>query len=415
MRYICSVIILLLTAIPVISQQIQWRGMKRDGHYNETNLLKSWPEHGPGLITEVEGIGKGYSSAVKAGNTIYVTGMIDTLDYLTAISMEGVIKWQVPYGRSWLNTFPETRSTPTIEEDRIYLVSGTGQLSCINAGTGEQIWTVDADKNFGAEWHSWGVAESPLVYDNKVVCTPGGDKTSMVAFDKMTGELLWQSPSAGGSRSYVSPIMFEYNNYRLILGMTAKNLFAIDPGNGNLIWSYPYIKFDPRARDGAIFTNTPVFKDDEIYITAGYDFPSVMLKLSEDGKSVSEKWIDRSLDNHHHGVVIVGDHIYGSNWINNNQGHWVCLSWDTGEVTYEYPWHNKGNIIYADSMLYVYDEKSGHVGLVTPDPENFDVVSSFRITEGDGPHWAHQTIFDGLLFIRHGSKLMIYNIRRTSI
>jgi hypothetical protein len=157
--------------------------------------------------------------------------------------------------------------------------------------------------------------------------------------------------------------------------------------------------------------NTPIFKNDEIYITGGYDLPSVMLKLAPDGKSVTEKWVDSTLDNHHHGVVQVDGYIYGSNWLNNNLGNWVCLNWDTGEVKYESNWISKGNIIYADGMLYLYEEKSGYVGLVKADPEKFEVISSFKVTEGEGQHWAHPAIFDGNLYIRHGDVLLIYNIK----
>ena len=98
------------------------RTYKRDGYFNEPGLLKSWPAEGPQMILKVEKLGKGYSSPVVANQMIYVTGMIDTLDYLSAIDMSGKIKWQVPYGRSSTKSFPETRSTPTIEGDRIYLV-----------------------------------------------------------------------------------------------------------------------------------------------------------------------------------------------------------------------------------------------------------------------------------------------------
>jgi hypothetical protein len=90
------------------------------------------------------------------------------------------------------------------------------------------------------------------------------------------------------------------------------------------------------------------------------------------------------------------------------------MSWNNGEIHYVVDWHTKGPIISADGMLYVYEEKSGYVGLVNPDPDEFDVVSSFQVTEGEGPHWAHPSIFDGLLFIRHGRILMVYDIKKGS-
>lgn len=405
--------ILFICSNSLIAQEIaQWRGPARNGIYPDKNLLKSWPENGPELILSVKNIGKGYSSPVEYNGTIYVTGMFDSTDYLTAIDMKGNSKWQVPFGRSWFNYPPDTRSTPTVEGDRVYVVSGTGSLVCIDGGTGKEIWAVDVDKDFNAQWHTWGVAESPLIVDDKVICSPGGKETSLVAFDKMTGKLIWKSGSVGGPRSYVSPILFEHNTIRLILAMTSMSLFAVDPVNGEVQWSYLfYLKSNDPEPDGSILANTPIFKNDEIYITGGYNLPSVMLKLAPDGKSVTEKWVDSTLDNHHHGVVQVDGYIYGSNWLNNNLGNWVCLNWDTGEVKYESNWISKGNIIYADGMLYLYEEKSGYVGLVKADPEKFEVISSFKVTEGEGQHWAHPAIFDGNLYIRHGDVLLIYNIK----
>ncbi|MEI6677246.1 MAG: PQQ-binding-like beta-propeller repeat protein [Mariniphaga sp.] len=394
------------------SQIVQWRGPKRDGYFKESGLMKSWPEEGPKMILKVEKLGKGYSSPVIANQTIYVTGMIDTLDYLSAIDFQGKIKWQVAYGRSWSKSFPDTRSTPTIEGDRVYVVGGMGRLVCIDANSGKERWAVDVDKDYKAEWHRWGVSESPLIVDDKVLCTPGGNETSVVAFDKMTGKLVWKSESVGGQRAYASPTIYEYKNFRFILAVTATTLIALHPENGSIAWKYQYYKKELEKEDpGLIWTNTPVFKNDEIFLSMGYDYPAVMLKMDPSGTSVSEKWTDKTLDNHHHGVMVAGDYLYGSNWINNGKGKWVCLKWDTGELRYETDWINKGSLIGADDLFYAYEEKTGTVGLIKPNPEKWDVISSFKVTEGTGPHWAHPYINDGKLYVRHGEVLMVYNIK----
>ena len=123
-------IIFLLTAISLNSnsQVTQWRGPNRDGIFQEIGLLKQWSENGPEQILEVENIGKGWSSPIYADGMIYITGMIDAQDYLSAIDMDGNIKWRVTYGRSWTDSYPDTRSSATIEGDRIYVQSGTGRL-----------------------------------------------------------------------------------------------------------------------------------------------------------------------------------------------------------------------------------------------------------------------------------------------
>ena len=119
--------------------------------------------------------------------------------------------------------------------------------------------------------------------DDMVICCPAGKKTAMVALDKNTGERVWQTESLGGKRSYVSPVLYEYNDIRQILGMTSKDIYAVNPDNGEIVWSYPYYKQgEKHNEEGAIITITPIYKEDEIFVTAGYDFPGIMLKLSED-------------------------------------------------------------------------------------------------------------------------------------
>ena len=148
---------------------VEWRGPNRTGIYPDQNLLKSWPENGPSLLLELNDIGNGYSSPVVYKNTIYVTGRKDTLDVISAYEINGTKKWETPYGQAWSRTYPETRCTPTIENNRIYLISGMGEVVCIEAASGKIMWTVDANKIYNGEPHRWGVAESPAVSDRKSV------------------------------------------------------------------------------------------------------------------------------------------------------------------------------------------------------------------------------------------------------
>ena len=404
-------LILFLTSIGQISQ---WRGPNRDGKYSDTGLLKTWPENGPKLLLSIEGIGEGYSSAVEAEEIIYVTGKIDTLDYLTAIDKNGKQLWQVSYGKAWNKSYAFSRSTPTIENGKVYVISGQGQLACINAKTGEIIWSQDVDKTFEADYHLFGFAESPLIVDDLVISVPGGPLTTMVAFNKNSGELVWQSKSLNQKRSYASPVLFENNGIRQILAFTSKELIAVNPENGEMMWHYPYFHHSVEKgveEIGINMTNTPIFKNNEIFITSGYNCPAVMLQLAEDGKSVSEKWVNATFDCHHHGVVLLDDHIYGSNFYNNRKGKWVCANWESGEITFLTDYENKGGLIYADGMLYAYIEKTGTVALIEPNKEEFKPVSTFKNTAGKGPHWAHPSIYGGKLFIRHGDTLQVFNIK----
>lgn len=388
----------------------EWRGIGRTGVYDEKRLMNAWPENGPSLVWSLDSLYKGYSSVAIAHGMIYFTGIDDTLDVLMAVDLQGNQKWDVPYGKAWMESFSDSRATPTIEDDRLYVTSGNGDVACIHALTGEIIWKREASKEFEGTYGIWGISESILIWDNKVFYTPGGEKTTMVALDKMTGQTIWMSESLKDEPAYVSPLLVNWNNKNIIVNLTKKFVFGIGPTDGNILWTFDYASYS-NDKGWNIQINTPLFYQGELYITNGYNHKSVMLQLDQDLASVSLKYVDTVLDVHHGGVVRIGEYIYGANWHNNRMGYWVCLDWNTGKVQYEEKWHNKGSVISADGMLYIYDEKYGNIGLVKADPDNFEVISSFRVPLGTGPHWSHLVIHNGILYVRHEEALMAYDIR----
>lgn len=406
-----AAVTLLLSAFwtPAEGQDAQWRGPERNGKYPDKGLLKEWPGEGPELVLKKEGLGMGYSTPVMYEGMIYIGGVGDSLDYLIKMDLQGNIIWRTAYGHVWKNTYPESRNTPTIEDGRIYIMGGMGSVACIDAGSGGILWSVNTHEKFEGEFHRWGMAESLLLTDNAVISAPVGGRTAVVALDKSDGSLLWETEPVGGVRSYASPTLINHNGREMILVVSSEDLVAVDPGNGEVIWTFDIVT-GHAPRGSRNNTVTPIYHEGSVFVTSGYDVEAVMISLSEDGTEPTLKWSDGTLDVHHGGVVLVDGYIYGANWINNGMGNWVCQEWETGKVMYEEKWHNKGSIIYADNRLYVYEEKRGHLGLVEPTPEGFNVISSFRIEEGTGPHWAHLSVYDRKLLVRHGGVLLVYDI-----
>lgn len=395
------------------AQIAQWRGPNRDGKFPDTGLLKSWPEKGPELILTLDSLGAGYSSAQFYKNNIYITGKFDDEDYVSAYTLDGKKQWRTKYDSAWFRSYSDSRCTPTIKDDKIYLIGGSGRLVCIDAGKGNIIWERDIQTEYEGEWARFGTGEAPLLVDDLVIATVGGNKTTMVAFHASDGTPVWQTKSIGGERSYGSPKLYERNGVRLILGFTSKNVFGVQPENGHVMWNHPYFPDNERVKSrGAYLTNTPLVHENEVYYTCGYDVPAIKLAIAEDGQSVETMWVDTILDVHHHGVVYVNGYIYGTNWYNNRRGDVICLDWKTGKVKFKHDFGGKSSVIYADGMLYFYQERSGEIALVNPSSEKFDLVSSFKINHGTGPHWAHPAIYDKKLFIRHGETLMVYDIKK---
>jgi outer membrane protein assembly factor BamB len=410
-----SLVLLVFVMSVARAQKISdWRPENRTGVSAETGLLKSWPEAGPALLWTNLDLGKGYSSPSFGANTIYITGLSGSDDVLYALSMDGKILWKTVMGRAWTGATPESRATPTVEGTRVYTCSGIGDLACIDGTNGKVIWSYKASELNKGTYGSWGIAESILIDGEKIYFSPGGPETAMIALNKNTGNVIWKSAPLNEKPMYASSILVNYGGKKMVIGVSIGHIFGVDTSNGEILWKVAHEQSaDPEMRKwDLIKCTTPLYKDGMIYVTGGYDTGGMMVKLGSDGKSASVAWTDRVLDDHHGGVVLINGYIYGSNWIGNPKGDWCCIDWKTGKKMWEQTWNNKGSIISAEGMLYIYEEKNGNVGLLKANPEKFDLVSSFRVNQGQaGPYWAHPVIHNGILYLRHTNALMAYNIK----
>lgn len=390
--------------------QYGWRGADRSGIYNESALLKVWPSSGPALQWDVTEIGTGFSSVTVTDDAVYITGRKGDNDVLTAMAQDGKKKWEAVYGKSSNSNYPDSRCTPTFSNGKLYLVSGQGDMVCISKD-GKTIWSVNYFQKYEGVSPRFGISESPVVIGNKVIGTPGGNKTAMVAFNAENGNVVWETDPLNDVTHYVNPLLVEYGGKKMIVTLSDDYIFAVDSNTGKLLWKVNYASenSDPEIRKN--HTTTPVFRNGFLFVASGYDNVSLKLKLSPDGSLPKVVWKNIDLDPHVGGAILLGDYLYGSNWETNSFGKWVCVDWNTGKTLWITDWYNKGSIIAADGMLYVYEEKTGHVGLVKPGSEKLDVISEFQVTKGTGPYWAHPVIDKGRLFVRHGDYLAVYSLK----
>ena len=364
--------------------------------------MKQWPDAGPAELWSYTGLGEGFSSVAIANGVAYTTGMISREGYLFAIDSQGKVKYKVNYGPEWdrPGSSPGTRTTPTIDGERVYLMSGRGRLACYGAADGKRLWYVDTLKKFGGHNIGWGIAESVLIDGDKVVCTPGGKDAAVVALNKMTGETVWTSKGLSQSSAYCSPILVEQGGKRLVVTLVEKALVGIDADTGQVYWTVPHpVSYGIQAV-------SPLCKDGTIFVSNGYRHGSVGFSLSADGTAVEQKWSEKSLDIHHGGAVLLNGNVHGA----STKGQWICLDLATGKVAFSARLVGKGSVVYADGMLYAYGE-NGKVGLVGIKPDGYELVSSFKVRKGSTEHWAHPAISDGRLYIRHGDTLVCYDIK----
>ena len=394
--------ILLVGHLVVAQDMAQWRGNNRDGIYNESGLLKTWPETGPQLVWHFDSIGDGHSSAAVTKDRIYTAGTIGGIGYIFSFSIDGKLVYKIPYGEEWTESWPGVRSTPLIYDGKIYFISGFGKLVCMSAGNGANIWVVDVMKDFHGRNIKWGITENLLIDGNKLFCTVGGVDTNVVAFDRNNGKVIWVSKGNGEKSAYCSPMMISLPERKVFVTQTENSIIGLDAETGKLLWHID------QPNKWSVHANTPIYRDGSLFCASGYGKGGVMLKVAPDGSSVREMWRNALMDPKFGGFVVVNGNIYGSDDSNKS---WLCLDWKTGKELYSEKITNKGNIIFADGMLYCYGE-NGEVVLAEPQPAGFKKISAFKVPLGSNQHWAHLVIANGRLYVRHGNSLMVYDVRK---
>jgi outer membrane protein assembly factor BamB len=396
----------------------QFRGPHRDGVSPEKGLLKQWPENGPPLVWTAKGLGGGYSSVSVVGGTIFGTGKVDGKEVVWALDeATGKPRWATPFAEGKSVGYGEgPRSTPTYAAGKVYAVGTGGDLVCCDAAGGKILWRKNYVKEFGGKVQAWGYSESVLVDDGKVIGTPCSASAAMVALNADTGETVWQTAvdrpgSAGGYASAVKATVGGVPMYLNLLGNSG-GLVGVHARTGKLLWQYT------RVMNGTANIPSPVVKGDLVFTSTGYGAGAALLKMVAAGDSVTVKELKRysggELQNHHGGMVPVGDYIYlGSQ---HNKGFPACVEFKTGDIKWAEQkdadgGQGSGSVVAADGMVY-FRYQNGVMALVKANPDQFELVSSFTLPEKSrSPSWPHPAIANGKLYVRDQDKLLCFDIR----
>ncbi len=399
-----SILLLLIMVSCTDKSEIsQWRGPDRNGKYSQTELLKQWPEDGPELLWSFDGLGAGHGSPGIADDRLYILGMPDTTGIIYCFDLKGDLLWQKDYGPEWHTNYTGPRSTPTITDGLLYFVSGQGVAFCMDAKNGDVIWEKDMFESFGAQGTSWGIAESPLLVDDRIILTPGGPEHNVVALDRFTGESLWSGEGNGEQSAYCSPIIVEHKDTRLIVTMTAESVLGIDAANGKTLWRIPHYQ------GNKIHANSPVYEDGRIFCASAQAKTTkghVMIQLSEDGRSAEVGWRNEEWFNLLGGLILHEESLYSSTF---DKKEWYSMDAATGQLNYVSDQVAGGALIFADGLFYCYGT-DGVMALIEANEKGCRLISSFEISLGDKEHWAHPVIHGRRLYMHHGNALMCYNI-----
>lgn len=384
-----------------------WRGPNRDDHSPDKGLLKKWPEAGPKRVWLFENAGLGYAGYSIVGNQLFTTGLRGEQEFLIALDVaKGTELWSAPVGAKYANRWGDgPRGTPSVDGGLVYAIGGQGTLVCVQASDGKLVWQKSLVSDLGGKLQTWGYTESPLIVGDKVVVTPGGPKGTLAALNKKTGALAWQTAELTDEAQYSSPILITHAGKKQVVQLVMQKFFGVDPETGKVLW-----KADFPGRTAVI--PTPIYKDGIVYVTAGYGVGSKAIKLGADN-SVTTVYENKVMKNHHGGVVLVGDHLYG----NSDGPGWICQDFKTGEEVWASKALGKGAVHYADGMLYCLDEGSGTVVLAEASPKGWTEHGRFKLdpqTKQRSPQgriWTHPVVVNGKLFLRDQELLFCFDVK----
>jgi outer membrane protein assembly factor BamB len=399
---------------PTVSQSDwpQFRGPKRDGLSADIQLLKEWPKDGPKLLWQSEPIGIGYSSVSLVGDRIFTMGDDKDSSYVYALDRNtGKKLWSTKVGKPGGN-YSGTRCTPTVDEDLVYAIGQFGDLVCLKADSGEEVWRKDFKKDFKGSSGGWNYTESPLVDGDKLLCTPGGQKSAaIVALNKKTGELIWQA-DFGETAGYASMVTADVAGVRQYIQLLSQGIAGVSAKDGKLLWRYGKEKEHFAGNTANI--PTPVVLGEYIYCAAGYGRGAALLKLSSEGGDIKaeEVYFKKELSNKHGGVIVIGDYAYCDR---EDGGGPECIEWKTGKVIWKKDKRISGSgsasLTYADGHLYIHFA-NGYVSLAEANPKlkSYEEKGTFKIPNSDKESWAHPVVAGGRLYLRDKDTLWCYDV-----
>lgn len=387
---------------------IEWRGPERTGIYEESNLLKNWPDNGPNLLWETEQLGDGYGSPLVLNDRILVMGTRDTTAVLLALDLDGYIIYETQLGPEWSVNFPGSRCTPTVIDDLAYVMTGKGNVCCLDVLDGEIKWSCDVFTKYEGKTPRFGYAQSLVVDGNKVFCCPGGEVNNVIALNRFTGDLMWSCKGEGERPGYNPAKLISVGDRKLFLTFSAYHLMAIDADSGEMIWQHEQVNTAPEDRKpgvGDTHGNTVLFDKNIVYYIEGDGNCAVALELNEDGSAYKQLWNNAVVDNFMGGIVLHNGFIYSCSYSANQLAK---IDTQNGSVEESLPL-GRGALIMADNMIYYYT-MTGEVHLVSADSAKMQDVASFKIEKGSHEHFAHPVIHDGVLYVRHGNYLGAFSI-----
>ncbi len=397
MRKISAVVVAAAALTGVAADWPQFLGPQRKGIAPQAKLARTWPEEGPKVLWTFD-LGQGFAGASIRDGKVYVLDRVaDAQDVLRCLSLaDGKELWSCSFEAPGKLDHNGSRSVPTVDEKYVFAIGPFGQFYCVEQATHKPVWQKQLLEEFESKRPNWGVAQSPLLYRDWVIAAPLGRKAGVVAFEKDTGKIIWQSPPFD-VMAYTSPMIATIGGVEQVLMAGNRRVAGISLTDGKILWS-----------SGAYRCSIPIpsptaIGDGRVFLTGGYDAGSIMLKVQRgaDGFTVEELFKEEKLGSQLHQPLLYEGHLYLNCNTNSRQDGLVCMDldgkvkWQTGRA----PNFERGNLILADGVILIMDGRTGELRMLQPDPAGYKELAKARILSGRDI-WAPMALSDGKLVLR---------------
>jgi outer membrane protein assembly factor BamB len=377
----------------------RFRGPDYNGISREKGINKDWQARPPKLLWKQDLGDKGYGGPSVADGLLYITAHRGTEDVVLALNVQtGEEKWHYAVPDSDKESMGQgfTRTTPTVDGDRVYTLSRFGKLFCFESATGKVIWSKDIVETFHGQRPTWDIAGSPLVDGDKLIVCPGGPDASVVALNKMTGETIW---SGGGSDvpGYSTPYLATIGGVRQYVCTYVNSVGGVATTDGKLLWKMPWVT-------GAnVNAATPLVIGNRVFITSGYGHGCAMLEVQ--GDKVQPVWMNKEMQAHFSSPIFTGGHIYGT----GDPGTLMCLDPQTGSALWKQKGFEKGGIIVIDGVIIGCNGSNGDVIMADLSPSGYKELG--RITPLGGQSWTAPIVAEGKLIVRNNTAIACLDLK----
>lgn len=421
-RFYIPLVLLFASLVGIQAQDWpQYLGPGRNAVSGQKNIIRSCPSQGPEVLWTVD-VGIGFGGPVIKNNKVYLLDRDDKVgDMLRCFDFStGKELWSFNYDAPGSVRYPGSRSVPTADGNYVYSCGPYGDLYCVDINTHQPVWHKNIWKDYGGgNIPTWAITQCPLIYGDLVIAASQAPQAGVVAYDKLTGNVKWKTPSLGPV-GYVSPAVVKVSGEDHVVMITASQgggfgrtgsggkVVGINPNTGDLLWEYDNwqcIIPIPIAYDAG---------EDKMLILGGYEAGAALIQVKKAGSSynVTEIYKNKDFGDHTKPPLFIDGYFYAQYSTNERQDGLVCMSED-GEVKWKTgrsPSFNKGGMIYADGLIIATDGET-MLYLIEPDPSGFKPIVSAVMLEGNGAqNWAPLALADGKLLIRDQHKLVCVKI-----